>query len=132
MGRSGENMQKYESFPNLSNFITWERGKIEVRAAAKKNLKNPGFASYIAAVSRTGLITGWGYTEETKKNTDGPKTASILREAEIFVMPQVNVKKTEGKRGREIERERKKGRIKVKDKKAEEGRTQDRIYTQRS
>jgi len=42
---------------------------------------------------RTGLITGWGYTEETKKNTDGPKTASILREAEIFVMPQDICKK---------------------------------------
>ena len=37
---------------------------------------------------------------------EGPKTASILREAEIFVMPQVNVRKTEGKREGEREKER--------------------------
>ena len=58
---------------------------------------------------------------------EGSKTASILREAEIFVMPEVKerLKEREGERSRE----KKKGRMEVKDKCAEEGRIQDRIYT---
>jgi len=34
------------------------------------------------------LITGWGYTETTKALTPRPKTSDVLREAEVFILPQ--------------------------------------------
>lgn len=37
-----------------------------------------------------GLITGWGYTETTKKLLPRPLTSDVLREAEIFILPQVS------------------------------------------
>ena len=38
---------------------------------------------------RKALITGWGYTETTKALTPRPKTSDVLREAEVFILPQV-------------------------------------------
>merc|ERR1712123_456548 len=35
-----------------------------------------------------GLITGWGYTEETKVLKPRPLTSDVLREAEVFILPQ--------------------------------------------
>ena len=37
-----------------------------------------------------GLITDWGYTETTKKLLPRPLTSDVLREAEIFILPQVS------------------------------------------
>jgi len=37
---------------------------------------------------RKALITGWGYTETTKALTPRPKTSDVLREAEVFILPQ--------------------------------------------
>ena len=39
-----------------------------------------------------GLITGWGYTEETKVLKPRPLTSDVLREAEVFILPQVSYK----------------------------------------
>jgi len=35
-----------------------------------------------------GLITGWGYTEKTKIMKPRPMTSEVLREAEVFILPQ--------------------------------------------
>lgn len=35
-----------------------------------------------------GVITGWGYTEKTKVLKPRPLTSDVLREAEIFILPQ--------------------------------------------
>merc|ERR1719209_2072676 len=35
-----------------------------------------------------GLITGWGYTEKTKILKPRPLTSDVLREAEVFILPQ--------------------------------------------
>ena len=37
---------------------------------------------------REGLITGWGYTEKTKIMKPRPMTSEVLREAEVFILPQ--------------------------------------------
>jgi len=42
---------------------------------------------------RSALITGWGYTEETKKALPRPKTSAELREAEVYILPQDLCKK---------------------------------------
>ena len=36
-----------------------------------------------------GIITGWGYTEKTKVLKPRPLTSDVLREAEVFILPQV-------------------------------------------
>lgn len=36
----------------------------------------------------TALITGWGYTEVTRIIEPRPKTSSVLKEAEVFILPQ--------------------------------------------
>ena len=38
---------------------------------------------------QAGLITGWGYTETTKILKPRPLTSDVLREAEIYILPQV-------------------------------------------
>jgi len=35
-----------------------------------------------------GIITGWGYTEKTKILKPRPMTSEVLREAEVFILPQ--------------------------------------------
>jgi len=37
---------------------------------------------------RTAIITGWGYTEVSRLLKPRPKTADILREAEVYILPQ--------------------------------------------
>ena len=37
-----------------------------------------------------GIITGWGYTEETKTIKPRPLTSSVLMEAEIYILPPVH------------------------------------------
>merc|ERR1712223_892438 len=37
---------------------------------------------------RNAIITGWGYTEVTKKSKPRPTTSSVLREAEQYILPQ--------------------------------------------
>ena len=33
------------------------------------------------------MITGWGYTEETKKLLPRPLTSDVLREADVYILP---------------------------------------------
>ena len=33
------------------------------------------------------VITGWGYTEETKKLLPRPLTSDVLREADVYILP---------------------------------------------
>lgn len=37
---------------------------------------------------RSAIITGWGYTEVTRVLKPRPKTSDILREAEVYILPQ--------------------------------------------
>ena len=34
------------------------------------------------------MISGWGYTEETKKILPRPLTSDVLREADVYILPQ--------------------------------------------
>ena len=34
------------------------------------------------------MISGWGYTEKTKVMMPRPMTSDVLREAEVFILPQ--------------------------------------------
>ena len=34
------------------------------------------------------MITGWGYTDETKKLLPRPLTSDVLREANVYILPQ--------------------------------------------
>ena len=34
------------------------------------------------------MISGWGYTEKTKVMKPRPMTSDVLREAEVFILPQ--------------------------------------------
>ena len=34
------------------------------------------------------VITGWGYTEKTKIMKPRPMTSDVLREADVFILPQ--------------------------------------------
>ena len=34
------------------------------------------------------MISGWGYTEKTKVMKPRPMTSEVLREAEVFILPQ--------------------------------------------
>ena len=40
-------------------------------------------------MSSLALITGWGYTEITRLIEPRPKTSAVLREAEVYILPQV-------------------------------------------
>ena len=40
---------------------------------------------------QSGIITGWGYTEVTKILKPRPLTSDVLREAEIYILPQANI-----------------------------------------
>ena len=40
---------------------------------------------------QSGIISGWGYTETTKILKPRPLTSDVLREAEIYILPQANI-----------------------------------------
>ena len=40
---------------------------------------------------QSGIISGWGYTEVTKILKPRPLTSDVLREAEIYILPQANI-----------------------------------------
>ena len=37
---------------------------------------------------RLAVITGWGYTEKTKVLLPRPLTSDVLREANVYILPQ--------------------------------------------
>ena len=43
----------------------------------------------IVFLLQSGIISGWGYTEVTKILKPRPLTSDVLREAEIYILPQV-------------------------------------------
>ena len=43
---------------------------------------------HILLNSSEAIITGWGYTEETKTLLPRPLTSDVLREASVYILPQ--------------------------------------------
>ena len=37
---------------------------------------------------REAVISGWGYTEDTKDLQPRPMTSDVLREAQVYILPQ--------------------------------------------
>ena len=49
---------------------------------------SPTLASNETYAYSEAVITGWGYTEKTKILKPRPMTSDVLREAEVFILPQ--------------------------------------------